>query len=163
MELVVFLVNTIDHIKSNGEVKTPEDRLTLQQNIRGVELKPLPHMLALTNLILHDIEIPNIIYDDALSKEISSISKKDKVDCILANPPFGGVVTYGMETNFPANFRTKESADLFLILMIIYLKDGGRAGIVLPDGSLTGDGVKQRIRESYWLIVAFIQLYSLPN
>ena len=71
-----ILVNTIDHIKSNGEVKTPEDRLTLQQNIRGVELKPLPHMLALTNLILHDIEIPNIIYDDALSKEISSISKK---------------------------------------------------------------------------------------
>lgn len=70
-------------------------------------------MLALTNLILHDIEIPNIIYDDALSKEISSISKKDKVDCILANPPFGGVVTDGMETNFPANFRTKESADLF--------------------------------------------------
>lgn len=158
-----FLVNTIDHIKSNGEVKTPEDRLTLQQNIRGVELKPLPHMLALTNLILHDIEIPNIIYDDALSKEISSISKKDKVDCILANPPFGGVVTDDMETNFPANFRTKESADLFLILMINYLKDGGRAGIVLPDGSLTGDGVKQRIREKLLADCSLHTIVRLPN
>ncbi|KXK14292.1 MAG: N-6 DNA methylase, partial [Chloroflexi bacterium OLB14] len=64
-----------------------------------------------------------------------------------ANPPFGGVVGDGMETNFPLNYRTKESADLFLILFIQLLKDGGRAGIVLPDGSLTGDGVKQRVRQ----------------
>ena len=120
-------------------------------------------MLALTNLILHDIEIPSIIYDDALSKDISSISKKDKVDCILANPPFGGVVTDGMETNFPANFRAKESADLFLILMINYLKDGGRAGIVLPDGSLTGDGVKQRIREKLLADCNLHTIVRLPN
>jgi len=65
----------------------------------------------------------------------------------VANPPFGGVVGDGMETNFPLNYRTKESADLFLILFIQLLKDGGRAGIVLPDGSLTGDGVKQRVRQ----------------
>jgi type I restriction enzyme M protein len=69
------------------------------------------------------------------------------VDIIVANPPFGGVVGDGMENNFPMNFRTKESADLFLILFIQLLKDGGRAGIVLPDGSLTGDGVKSRVRE----------------
>jgi type I restriction enzyme M protein len=66
---------------------------------------------------------------------------------IAANPPFGGVVGDGMETNFPLNYRTKESADLFLILFIQMLKDGGRAGIVLPDGSLTGEGVKQRVRQ----------------
>jgi type I restriction enzyme M protein len=69
------------------------------------------------------------------------------VDIIVANPPFGGVVGDGMETNFPLNYRTKESADLFLILFIQLLKEGGRAGIVLPDGSLTGDGVKQRVRQ----------------
>jgi type I restriction enzyme M protein len=82
-----------------------------------------------------------------LSREYNSIKQKDRVDVIIANPPFGGVVGDGMETNFPLNFRTKESADLFLILFIQLLKEGGRAGIVLPDGSLTGDGVKQRVRK----------------
>jgi type I restriction enzyme M protein len=141
-----FLTSAIEHIRQK-EVKNIDDRLTLQKSIKGVELKPLPHMLALTNLILHDIEVPNIEYDDALSKELSSITQKDRVDVILANPPFGGNVTDGMEMNFPMTYRTKESADLFLILMIQYLRDGGRAGIVLPDGSLTGDGVKARIRQ----------------
>lgn len=158
-----FLVNAIEHITNNGELKTPEDRVTLQNNIKGMELKPLPHMLALTNLILHDIELPNIIYDDALSKELSSISNKDKVNCILANPPFGGNVTDGMETNFPMNYRTKESADLFLILMIEYLKEDGKAGIVLPDGSLTGDGVKQRIREKLLTDCTLHTIVRLPN
>lgn len=141
-----FLTSAIEHIRQK-EVKNIDDRLTLQKSIKGVELKPLPHMLALTNLILHDIEVPNIEYDDALSRELSSITQKDRVDVILANPPFGGNVSDGMEMNFPMTYRTKESADLFLILMIQYLKDGGRAGIVLPDGSLTGEGVKARIRQ----------------
>ena len=158
-----FLVNTISHIIKNGELKNTDDRLTMQKNIKGMELKPLPHMLALTNLILHDIEVPNIVYDDALSREISSITVKDRVDCILANPPFGGNVSDGMEMNFPMNYRTKESADLFLILMIAFLKDTGRAGIVLPDGSLTGDGVKQRVREKLLSDCNLHTIIRLPN
>lgn len=157
-----FLVNAIEHIRKN-EVKSIEDRLTLQKSIKGIELKPLPHMLALTNLILHDIEIPDIVYDDALSRELTSITQKDRVDCILANPPFGGNVSDGMETNFPSNYRTKESADLFLILMIQYLKNNGRAGIVLPDGSLTGDGVKARIREKLLTDCNLHTIVRLPN
>ena len=104
-------------------------------------------MLSVVNLITHDIEIPQIENTDALSRELTSIKQKDRVDIIVANPPFGGVVGDGMETNFPLNYRTKECADLFLILFIQLLKDGGRAGIVLPDGSLTGEGVKQRVRQ----------------
>jgi type I restriction enzyme M protein len=157
-----FLTNAIEHIRAN-EVHSIEDRKTLQETIKGCELKPLPHMLALTNLILHDVEVPNIVYDDALSRELTSITQKDRVDCILANPPFGGTVSDGMETNFPTNFRTKESADLFLILMIQYLKDGGRAGIVLPDGSLTGDGVKQRIRQKLLEDCNLHTIVRLPN
>jgi len=157
-----FLVNAIEHIRKN-EVKSIEDRLILQKSIKGVELKPLPHMLALTNLILHDIEVPDIVYDDALSRELTSITQKDRVDCILANPPFGGNVSDGMETNFPSNYRTKESADLFLILMIQYLKNNGRAGIVLPDGSLTGDGVKARIREKLLTDCNLHTIVRLPN
>jgi type I restriction enzyme M protein len=101
----------------------------------------------MVNLITHDIEVPQIENGDSLSREYTSIRQADRVDIIVANPPFGGVVGDGMETNFPLNYRTKESADLFLILFIQLLKDGGRAGIVLPDGSLTGDGVKQRVRQ----------------
>lgn len=157
-----FLVNAIEHIRKN-EVKSVEDRVILQQSIKGIELKPLPHMLALTNLILHDIEVPDIMYDDALSRELTSITRKDKVDVILANPPFGGTVSDGMETNFPTNYRTKESADLFLILMIQYLKEGGRAGIVLPDGSLTGEGVKARIREKLLTDCNLHTIVRLPN
>lgn len=104
-------------------------------------------MLSVVNLITHDIEVPQILNTDALSRELTSLRQADKVDIIVANPPFGGVVGDGMETNFPLNYRTKESADLFLILFIQLLKDGGRAGIVLPDGSLTGEGVKQRVRQ----------------
>jgi type I restriction enzyme M protein len=157
-----FLTSAIEFIREN-EVKNIEDREILQHSIRGCELKPLPHMLALTNLILHDIEEPDILYDDALSKELSSITAKDRVDCILANPPFGGTVADGMETNFPKNYRTKESADLFLILMIQYLKNNGRAGIVLPDGSLTGDGVKARIREKLLTDCNLHTIIRLPN
>jgi len=157
-----FLTSAIEYIRAN-EVKSVEDRLVLQNSIRGIELKPLPHMLALTNLILHDIEVPDITYDDALSKELTSITQKDRVDCILANPPFGGNVSDGMETNFPKNYRTKESADLFLILMIQYLKNNGRAGIVLPDGSLTGDGVKARIREKLLTDCNLHTIVRLPD
>jgi len=157
-----FLTSAIEHIRAN-EVKSVEDRIILQHSIRGIELKPLPHMLATTNLILHDIEVPDIVYDDALSKELTSITQKDRVDCILANPPFGGTVADGMETNFPKNYRTKESADLFLIMMIQYLKNNGRAGIVLPDGSLTGDGVKARIRKKLLTDCNLHTIVRLPN
>lgn len=140
-----FLVCAIEHL--HQQVQNIEDRNTLQETITGTELKPLPFMLSVVNLITHDIEIPQIENGDALSRELTSIKQKDRVDIIVANPPFGGVVGDGMETNFPLNYRTKESADLFLILFIQMLKDGGRAGIVLPDGSLTGEGVKARVRQ----------------
>ena len=140
-----FLVCAIEHVRK--QVNNVADRKILQETITGTELKPLPFMLSVVNLITHDIEVPQIENGDALSHELTSIKQKDKVDIIVANPPFGGVVGDGMETNFPLNFRTKESADLFLILFIQLLKEGGRAGIVLPDGSLTGEGVKQRVRQ----------------
>ncbi|SFO24104.1 type I restriction enzyme M protein [Paenimyroides ummariense] len=140
-----FLVCAIEHLKK--QVKTIADKQTLQETVTGSELKPLPFMLSVVNLITHDIAVPKITNGDSLSREYNSIRQKDRVDIIVANPPFGGVVGDGMETNFPLNYRTKESADLFLILFIQLLKDGGRAGIVLPDGSLTGDGVKQRVRQ----------------
>ncbi|KTD66728.1 type I restriction-modification system (N6 DNA methylase) [Legionella steelei] len=141
-----FLTAAIDYVR-NKYVKTVEDEKALQKSITGWELKPVAYVLGLTNLILHEIDVPDYHYIDSLKKEYNSIGEKDRVDVILANPPFGASIADGVETNFPASFRCKESADLFVILMIQLLKAKGRAAIVLPDGSITGDGVKMRIRE----------------
>ena len=157
-----FLTSAIENIRRQ-DVKGVEDLKTLESTIRGMELKPLPFMLCVTNLILHDVEVPNVDYTDSLNREYTSIGHKDRVDVILANPPFGASVTDGVETNFPQNYRTTESADLFLVLMIRYLKENGRAAIVLPDGSLTGDGVKQRIRRHFLETCNLHTIVRLPN
>ena len=112
---------------------------------------------------MHDIEVPNVMNGDSLNREYTSITERDRVDVILANPPFGASVSDGVETNYPAQFRTTESADLFLLLMIRLLKKGGRAAIVLPDGSLTGDGVKQRIRQEFLEQCNVHTIVRLPN
>jgi type I restriction enzyme M protein len=140
-----------------------EDRQSIAENVRGWEYKPLPFLLATTNLILHDIEVPNIRFGDALDQPLSNFTEKDRVHVILANPPFGGIVANNNENNFPQNYRTKESADLFLVLMIHLLKQGGRAGIVLPDGSLTGEGVKLRIRQRLLEECNLHTIIRLPN
>lgn len=157
-----FLTSAIENIRKQ-DVKGIDDLKTLEKAIHGMELKPLPFMLCVTNLILHDISIPNIDYTDSLNREYTSIGQKDRVDVILANPPFGASVADKVETNFPVNFRTTESADLFLMLMVRYLREGGRAGIVLPDGSLTGDGVKQRIRQHFLENCNLHTIVRLPN
>lgn len=141
-----FLTAAIDHVREKF-VNSINDEQVLQNNIIGWELKPVAYVLGLTNLILHEMDIPDYHYIDSLKKEYNSISIKDQVDVILANPPFGASIADGVETNYPANYRCKESADLFVILMLKLLKPNGRCAIVLPDGSITGDGVKARIRE----------------
>lgn len=141
-----FLTGAIDHIRK--EVKTPDDDQVLQKSVHGIEWKQLPYSLLVTNMIFHGIEEPdNIRHDDTLSRPYISYGPSDYVDVIAANPPFGGVVKDGTEKNFPSSFRTKETADLFLILFIRLLKQQGRAGIVLPDGFLFGEGAKTRIKQ----------------
>ena len=156
-----FMTAMIEHQKK--EANTADDLKTIASNVRGWEYKPLPYLLATTNLILHDIEVPEIMLRDSLDQPLSNYTAKHKVDIIEANPPFGGIVANSNENNFPQNFRTKESADLFLILMIHLLKHGGRAGIVLPDGSLTGDGVKQRVRKKLLDDSNLHTIIRLPN
>ena len=142
-----FLVHTLEHVRTN-EVKTQKDEKILESSIHGVELKQLPFTLAITNLILHGVDAPNQIRrGDMLSKPLREYGPKDRVNVIVANPPFGGHVKDGTQANFPIEFRTKETADLFLVLFIHLLKPMGRAGIVLPDGTLFGEGVKSAIKQ----------------
>jgi len=156
-----YLTAALEHLKAKAT--TVAEREAIQTNVMGWEYKPLPYLLGNTNLILHDINLPNIQYGDSLAKPLTEYRQKDRVDVILANPPFGGVVSNNNENNFPQTYRTKESADLFLILMVHLLKVGGRAAIVLPDGSLTGDGVKQRIREKLLKDCNLHTIIRLPN
>jgi type I restriction enzyme M protein len=156
-----YLTSAIEHLKL--QANSVDERQGIQQDLMGWEYKPLPYLLAITNLILHDIEVPNITFRDSLDQPLSNYKEKDRVNVILANPPFGGIVANNNENNFPTNFRTKESADLFLILMIHLLKQGGRAGIVLPDGSLTGDGIKQRVRQKLLDECNLHTIIRLPN
>ena len=158
-----FLANTIDH-KRKHYVHTPEDEQTLQRSIHGVEKKQLPHLLATTNLILHGIEVPDQIrHDNALARPLTSWGPKDRVDVIVANPPFGGMEEDGIETNFPQQFRTRETADLFLTLFLHLLRDGGRAAVVLPDGFLFGEGMKTRLKEKLLNDCNLHTIVRLPN
>ncbi|MBI4224972.1 MAG: SAM-dependent DNA methyltransferase [Candidatus Sungbacteria bacterium] len=142
-----FLTETLEYVRKQ-EVKTAADERKLQGQIHGVELKPLPHLLAITNMILHGVDTPKTLRrGDMLAQPLREYGPKDRVDVIVANPPFGGAVKDGVEKNFPAEFRTRETADLFLVLFIHLLKPNGRAGIVLPDGSLFGEGVKTAIKK----------------
>jgi len=149
--------------KLKMQAKNVEQRKSIEANLRGWEWKPLPHLLATTNLILHDVENPNIAYRDALDKPLSAYVPRDRVDIITANPPFGGTVANDNEKNFPLNYRTKESADLFLILMVHLLKEGGRAAIVLPDDTHNDEGVKQRVREKWLTDCALHTVVRLPK
>ncbi|HKQ25791.1 MAG TPA: class I SAM-dependent DNA methyltransferase [Burkholderiales bacterium] len=157
-----FLSAAIDFVRER-EVHTLDDEATLQKSITGWELKPVSYVLGLTNLILHGIDVPDWHYLDSLKTEYNSIGPKQQVDVILANPPFGASIADSVETNFPQSFRCRESADLFVILMIQLLKLGGRCAIVLPDGCITGDGYKERIREKLLIDCNVHTIVRLPQ
>ncbi len=158
-----FLTCAIRHMRERF-VKKPEDESKLQSGLRAVEKKPLPHMLCVTNMLLHGIEDPGFVrHDNTLARPYISYGQGDRVDIILTNPPFGGREEDGIESNFPAHFRTKETADLFLALFIRLLRAGGRAAIVLPDGSLFGEGVKTRLKEHLLAECNLHTIVRLPN
>jgi type I restriction enzyme M protein len=158
-----FLSCSIEHIRQN-DVKTVDDEAQLQQTIFGIEKKPMPHLLCTTNMILHGIDVPsNIRHDNTLARPLISWGPKDRVDVVVTNPPFGGMEEDGIETNFPATFRTRETADLFLVLIMQMLKNGGRAALVLPDGFLFGEGIKTRIKEKLLEECKLHTIVRLPN
>jgi type I restriction enzyme M protein len=140
-----FLVEALEHIRP--KVKTTQQWRALERNLRGIEKKPLPYLLGMMNLLLHEVEQPNLTRANALARPITQISKSEKVNVILTNPPFGGEEEKAILANFPEKTRTAETAWLFLQLVIRQLADGGRCGIVVPNGVLFADGVGAKIKE----------------
>lgn len=158
-----FLTCSIRHMRDRY-VKTAEDETALQSGLRATELKQLPHMLCVTNMLLHGVEDPSFVqHANTLARPYISYTDADRVDVITTNPPFGAVVQDGIESNFPPYFRTKETTDLFLALIIHVLKPGGRAAVVLPDGSLFGEGVKTRLKEHLMEECNLHTIVRLPN
>lgn len=138
-----FLTSVIDRFTVN----TTEEYKTLQRTIKGIEKKPFPYLLCVTNLIAHGIDVPDIRHENTLRKSIGEYTAKDKVEVIVTNPPFGGAEEKAISQSVPAELRNSETADLFLVHMMALLKDGGRCGLVLPDGFLFGTGVKAAIKK----------------
>ncbi len=136
-----FLTNTIEHVRRKY-VHSVEDEQILQSSIKGVEKKQLPYFLCVTNLMLHGIDTPNqVSHDNTLARPYRDYQPEDRVDAIVTNPPFGGMEEDGIEKNFPKTYSTRETADLFLVLIIHLLREEGRGAIVLPDGTLLPNGV----------------------
>jgi type I restriction enzyme M protein len=157
-----FLTCAIEHLRK--QVKSETDEQIIQECFSGIEKKHLPHVLCMTNLMLHGIDVPsNVRHDNTLARPLRDWSPKERVNVIVTNPPFGGMEEDGIEANFPAEFRTRETADLFLVLLMKILKPGGRAGLVLPDGTLFGEGVKTRIKEALLKDCNLHTIVRLPN
>jgi type I restriction enzyme M protein len=158
-----FLTNTIEHVRHNY-VHSVEDEQILQNSIKGVEKKQLPYFLCVTNLMLHGIDTPNqISHDNTLARPYRDYQPEDRVDVIVTNPPFGGMEEDGIEKNFPKTYSTRETADLFLVLITHLLREGGRGAIVLPDGTLFGEGIKTRIKEKLLTECNLHTIVRLPN
>lgn len=159
-----FLISAIEHIRKNeGDNFTIDDLKILGDSINGIEKKPLPHSLCLTNMMLHDLDTPNVKHDNGLIDNVREFNSNDLVDVIAMNPPFGGSEEEGIKLNFPMEFRTSETADLFFVRMMYQLKEGGRCGVVLPDGFLFGEGVKTSIKKKLMDDFNLHTIIRLPN
>jgi type I restriction enzyme M protein len=164
-----FLVEAMNHLEQ--QCKTVEDRETLQNSsLYGGEAKPLPYLLVQMNLLLHGLEYPRIDPGNSLRFPLREIGDRDRVDLILTNPPFGGEEEKGILGNFPEDMQTAETALLFLQLIMRKLKrpgqgseDGGRAAVVVPNGTLFADGIAARIKEELFKNYNLHTIVRLPE
>jgi type I restriction enzyme M protein len=158
-----FLTCTIEH-KRASYVKTPEDEQILQASLFGVEKKPLPHLLATTNMILHGIEVPSQIrHDNTLARPLHRLGAEGPGGLHRGQPALRRHGRGRHRDQLPGRLPHRETADLFLVLIMHLLKDGGRAAVVLPDGFLFGEGVKSRIKEKLLTECNLHTIVRLPN
>ena len=141
-----FLTSTLDYLRN--QVKTVEDKELYDNSIYGIEKKSLPYLLCITNLLLHDIDEPNIEHRNSFDRNVKDYKENEKYDVVLMNPPYGGHEVKNIQANFPSNLRGSETFDLFMTLIMYRLKQDGRCAVILPDGFLFGvDNTKVNIKE----------------
>lgn len=163
-----FLVEAFEHLKSQCK-RTEDFRKLQEESLYGIEAKSLPYLLCQMNLMLHGLEYPQIDPLNALRFPLNEIGDRNRVDIVLTNPPFGGEEEKGIQNNFPDDKKTSETALLFLQLIMRKLrrsaggKKAGRCGIVVPNGTLFGDGVCARIKEELLKDFNLHTIVRLPN
>lgn len=146
------------------QIQSVNDRTLFNNAVYGIEKKALPHLLCITNLLLHDIDTPNVHHDNALEKNVKDYTENDKFDVILMNPPYGGSEIEQIKTNFPIELRSSETADLFMSVIMYRLKKNGRVAIVLPDGFLFGaDNAKVAIKKKLIETMNLHTIIRLPH
>jgi type I restriction enzyme M protein len=161
-----FLTATIDHLRGQLTKQSgAEDEKAIEESILGIEKKQLPHLLCVTNLLLHGIDVPSQVDRyNTLGRPWNDWNKNERVECVITNPPFGGLEEEGVGGDYPADLLTRETADMFLTLIVKkLLKDGGRSAIVLPDGALFGEGVKSKIKKLLLDECNLHTIIRLPN
>ena len=146
------------------QAKTVEDYELINKSIYGAEKFHLPFLLGVTNLMLHGIDTPQLDHKNSFSDNVLEYRERDKVSVILMNPPFGSKSEdTSIQMNFPKDFQTSETADLFMALIMYRLKKNGRCGVILPDGFIFGDGVKQRLKEKLFREFNLHTIIRLPG
>lgn len=130
------------------QIKTTEDKEAYGNSIYGIEKKQFPYMLCITNMLLHDLDVPQIFHENALTKDVLDYTDDDRFDVILMNPPYGGSEKTEVKNHFPDDLASSETADLFMSVIMFRLKKNGRAAVILPDGFLFGtDNAKVNIKK----------------
>lgn len=130
------------------QVKTTEDKEAYGTSVYGMEKKQFPYMLCITNMLLHDLDVPQVFHGNSLLRDVLDYTEEDQFDVILMNPPYGGSEKADVKNHFPADLASSETADLFMSVIMYRLKAGGRAAVILPDGFLFGtDNAKVNIKK----------------
>ena len=141
-----FLTSTLKYLEP--QKKSPEDVDKYNNTIYGIEKKPMPYLLCITNMLIHDVDEPKIYHMNSLEKNVRDYKEEDKFDVILMNPPYGGSEKESVKNNFPADLRSSETADLFMNVIMYRLKKNGRCAVIIPDGFLFGeDNAKVAIKK----------------
>lgn len=141
-----FITSWLKELKN--QVKTTEDEQAYSNSIYGIEKKQFPYMLCITNMLLHDLDVPKVFHDNTLLRDVLDYTEDDKVNVILMNPPYGGSEKADVKNHFPADLASSETADLFMSVIMYRLKQNGRAAVILPDGFLFGtDNAKINIKK----------------
>ncbi len=147
-----FLISWLKELKK--QVKTTGDEEEYSRSIYGIEKKQFPYMLCITNLLLHDLDVPQVYHDNSLLRDVLDYTEDDQFNVILMNPPYGGSEKADVKNHFPADLASSETADLFLSVIMYRLAEDGRAAVILPDGFLFGtDNAKINIKKK--LLSAF--------
>lgn len=141
-----FITSWLKELKK--KIETTEDKMQYGDSIYGIEKKQFPYMLCVTNMLLHDLDVPQVFHDNSLLRDVLDYTADDQVDVVLMNPPYGGSEKAEVKNHFPADLASSETADLFMSVIMYRLKVGGRAAVILPDGFLFGtDNAKAAIKK----------------